>query len=233
MPLNTATLKSRQQLTYDVIEVTFETAGPFTFTAGQFVTFKIADKTPPCFRAYSISSLPKNSNDFSTCVKVIPGGRGSNWLNSLKIGDRVEFLGPNGNLAFKTSQGKTAIFIATGTGITPFKSMIKDELTKGNSNKINLIFGLRYIKDIFYKEYFEELAKKYQNFTFEITLSRPENDSWKGKVGRVTDILNKTTIDTRNTEFYICGLKDMIAEVTTILKNKGVPKNAINMEKYD
>ena len=118
MPLNTAALKSRQQLTYDIIEVTFETQGPFTFTAGQFVTFKVADKMPPCFRAYSISSIPKqNGNIFETCLKIIPNGRGSTWLNSLKIGDKVEFMGPNGNLAFRTQQGKTAIFIATGTDL--------------------------------------------------------------------------------------------------------------------
>ena len=98
---------------------------------------------------------------------------------------------------------------------------------------MHLIFGLRYIKDIFYKDYFEKLAEKYKNFTFEITLSRPEDDTWKGKVGRVTDILNKMPIDTRSTEFYICGLKDMVNEMATILKTKGVPKNAINMEKYD
>ncbi len=233
MPLNTAALKSRQQLTYDIIEVTFETQGPFTFTAGQFVTFKVADKMPPCFRAYSISSIPKqNGNIFETCLKIIPNGRGSTWLNSLKIGDKVEFMGPNGNLAFRTQQGKTAIFIATGTGVTPFKSIIKDELTKGHAT-MHLIFGLRYIKDIFYKDYFEKLAEKYKNFTFEITLSRPEDDTWKGKVGRVTDILNKMPIDTRSTEFYICGLKDMVNEMATILKTKGVPKNAINMEKYD
>jgi ferredoxin-NADP reductase len=234
MPLNTATLKTKQQFTDDVIELVFETPQPFNFQAGQFVTYKIADKMPPCFRAYSISTAPvKDGNTVATCLKVIPGGRGSNWLNTLKVGDKVEFMGPSGKLIFQTTPEKSVIFIATGTGITPMKSLIEDELNKGNKQKMHLLFGLRYIKDVFYKEHFEELAKKYPNFTVEYTLSRPENDSWTGSKGRVTEILEKTTIDPKNTEFYMCGLKDMILEVTNLLKSKGMEEKDIHDEKYN
>lgn len=234
MPLLTATIKNKQQLTEDVIELEFETPQPFNYIAGQFVTFKIADKTPPCFRAYSISAAPKkDSNSFATCLKVIPGGRGSNWLNSLKIGDKLEFMGPNGKLIFNTSPEKTAIFIATGTGITPIKALIEDELNKGTQQKLHLLFGLRYIKDIIYKEYFENLSKKRSNFTVQYTLSRPENDSWTGSKGRVTEILGKMALEPKTTEIYICGLKDMINDVNTFLKSKGFEESAIHVEKYN
>lgn len=234
MPLLTATIKNKQQFTEDVIELEFETQQPFNYTAGQFVTFKIADKTPPCFRAYSISTAPKkDSNTFATCLKVIPDGRGSNWLNILKSGDKLEFMGPSGKLIFNTPHKKTAIFIATGTGITPLKSLIEDELNKGTKQKLHLIFGLRYIKDIFYKEHFENLAKNHSNFTFEMTLSRPENDSWKGSKGRVTEILEKINPNPKTTEIYICGLKDMINDVNTFLKTKGFEDSSIHVEKYN
>ncbi|MBI5754523.1 FAD-dependent oxidoreductase [Candidatus Peregrinibacteria bacterium] len=234
MPLNTAILKKKQQFTDDVIELEFETSQPFNFVAGQFVTYKIADKIPPCFRAYSISNAPlKDGNILATCLKVVPNGRGSNWLNTLKIGDKVEFMGPSGKLTFKTLPEKLALFIATGTGITPMKSIIEDELAKGNTQKMHLLFGLRYIKDIFYKEHFENLAKNHPNFTFDMSLTRPENDSWAGSKGRVTEILNKTDLDPKNTEVYMCGLKDMILEVTNLLKSKGFEDSAIHDEKYN
>jgi len=234
MSLNTATLKKKQQFTNDVIELEFETPQPFNFIAGQFITYKIADKIPPCFRAYSLSNAPKkDGNLVATCLKVISGGRGSNWLNSLKIGDKVEFMGPSGKLIFQTSAEKSVIFIATGTGITPMKSLIEDELAKGNKQKMHLLFGLRYIKDVFYKDHFENLAKKYPNFTVEYTLSRPENDSWTGSKGRVTDILNKANLEPQNTEIYMCGLKDMITEVTNLLKEKGFTVESIHEEKYN
>lgn len=234
MPLLTATVKNKQQFTEDVIELEFETLEPFNYIAGQFVTFKIADKTPPCFRAYSISAAPKkDGNIFATCLKVIPGGRGSNWLNSLKIGDELEFMGPNGKLIFNTPPEKLALFIATGTGITPLKALIEDELNKNNQQKLHLLFGLRHIKDVIYKEYFENLSRKHSNFTVEYTLSRPENDSWAGSKGRVTEILTKLNPDPKATEAYICGLKDMIDDVTTFLISKDFEKRTIHVEKYN
>lgn len=234
MPLLNATLKAKQQFTEDVIELKFETPQPFNYLAGQFVTYKIADKVPPCFRAYSISEAPKkDGNSVATCLKVIPGGRGSNWLNSLKIGDQVEFMGPSGKLLFQTSPEKLVLFISTGTGITPMKALIEDELNKGNKQKMHLIFGLRYIKDVFYKDHFENLSARYPNFTVEYTLSRPEDDSWTGSKGRVTEILDKMTIDPKNTEVYMCGLKDMILEVTNMLKTKGLEDKSIHDEKYN
>lgn len=234
MPLLTATLKEKKQFTEDVIELKFETPQPFNYLAGQFVTYKIADKVPPCFRAYSISEAPsKDGNTLATCLKVIPGGRGSNWLNSLNIGDKVEFMGPSGKLLFNTSPEKLVLFISTGTGITPMKALIEDELNKGNKQKMHLLFGLRYIKDIFYKDYFESLSARYPNFTVEYTLSRPEDDSWTGSKGRVTEILDKMNLDPKNTEVYMCGLKDMILEVTNMLKTKGLEENSIHDEKYN
>ena len=232
--LFTAILKSRQQYTYDVIELGFETSTPFNFQAGQFVTFKIADNKPPCFRAYSISSVPeKDGNTFETCLKVIPGGRGTNWLNSLQIGDKIDFLGPSGKFIFQTAKEKSVLFIATGTGVAPFRAIIKNQLEKGNNQKMTLLFGVRHEKDIFYKEVFEELAKKYQNFNFILTLSQPENPGWSGFSSRVTTHLEKMTIDADKTEAYICGLKDMIGSVEEILKAKGLGEEAIHFEKYD
>lgn len=233
MPLRTAKLKEKIQFTNDVIELTFETPEPFAFRAGQFTTFKVADKMPPCFRAYSISSSPsENGNTFSTCLKLIENGRGSNWLNTLKVGDGIEFLGPNGNFLYKGNKDN-ALFIATGTGITPFKAMIQDELKRGNKKNLQLLFGLRHISHIFYKDFFENLAKGHPNFSYNITLTKPENPDWQGKIGRVTEFLKTSDIDVQNTEVYICGLKVMIEEVVAILKEKGMAQEDIHFEKYD
>lgn len=233
MPLQKAALSEKKIFTDDVIELRFETENPFNFEAGQFVTIKIEDQTPPCFRAYSICTSPsQNGHAFATCLKVVEGGRGSNWLSALKIGDPVNFMGPSGKFTFKNPD-RDAFFIATGTGVTPFNSIIGNQLTSGNKNKIHLLFGLRHIKNIFYQDFYDDLAAHYPNFSYSITLSRPENNDWHGSVGRVTQVLEKTGIDTKNTDYYICGLKDMINEITEILEKKGVPQEAIHVEKYD
>lgn len=233
MPLQTAALSEKNIFTEDVIELHFETENPFNFEAGQFVTIKIDDQIPPCFRAYSICNQPKEDNrHFATCVKIVEGGRGSNWLKNLNTCDVVNFMGPSGKFTFKNPH-RDAFFIATGTGITPFNSIIGDQLAKGNKNKIHLLFGLRHIKNIFYQDFYNSLSEKYSNFSYDITLSRPEDENWKGLHGRVTKILEEGDIETKNTDYYICGLKDMINEVTEILKKKSVPQDAIHVEKYD
>lgn len=232
--MNKAKVTEKKELTHDVFELYLETEGSFKFNAGQFITLKIADKSPtPCFRAYSISSPPSNKNSFELCIKTIPNGRGSNWLNSLKKGDEVEFTGPNGNFTFSSNPNKTILFIATGTGIAPLKSIIENELTKKNSQPMRLYFGLRHIKDIFYKDQFEQLAKSHNNFSFDLTLSQPEDESWQGHKGRVTSVLEPLKIDPENTEAYICGLNAMIESVHEILNNKGLTQEAIHFEKYD
>lgn len=230
--MKTGTVKERKILTHDVFELTFEVAEAFTFQAGQFVTIKIDDKVPPCFRAYSIASSPlTETTEFKLCVKLMPGGRGSNWLYNLKVGDTANFIGPNGYFTFKEST-KNVIFVATGTGVAPFMSTIEDEINKGSEQKLELIFGVRHIKDIFYKEWLDELKSR-GNFDYTITLSQPEDESWQGSKGRVTELLKTHNFDPENTIFYICGLKDMIDAVTAILKEKGVPEDSIHFEKYD
>jgi len=234
MALKKAKVIKKQTLTYDVFELYLETEENFTFKAGQFITIKINDNhSAPCFRGYSILSPPRDKRDFTLCIKTIPGGRGSNWLNSLKEDDEIEFMGPNGNFIFQSLPEKTILFIATGTGIAPLKSIIEDQLENGNKQSMHLFFGLRHIKDLIYKDQFEELENKYTNFSFDLTLSQPENETWQGHKGRVTALLENLEIYTQNTETYICGLNAMIESVTEILKKKNLPEKSIHFEKYD
>lgn len=220
-------------MTDDVFELKFETASPFSFQAGQYISIKITDNpASPCFRAYSISSSPQNANIVELCVKFVEGGRASTWLKSLNEGMEIDFLGPIGKFILKNAK-ENILFVATGTGVAPFKAIIEDELAKGNQKEMTLMFGVRHFKDIFYKEFFENLAAKHPNFHLKITLSRPESDNWNGNTGRVTDLLQTATLDSQNTEVYICGLKDMIESVTTLLKEKNFPDEAVNFEKYD
>lgn len=231
--MKAAKVISNTNLTDDVFELVLETEENFEFIAGQFVTFKIDDQVPPCFRAYSISSVPKEGNRFEVCVKVVEGGRGSNWLHGLKEGDSINFIGPNGKFVIE-DRSKGLFFIATGTGVAPFKSMIEDELNNGNQNPINILFGLRHASGVFYKDLFREWQNIHNNFNHTITLSRCESDDWDGEKGRVTAHLeNMAGEELQKNNFFICGLKAMIDQVVEILKAKGVPEEQIHFEKFD
>ncbi|MBI4235328.1 FAD-dependent oxidoreductase [Candidatus Peregrinibacteria bacterium] len=230
--INSAKVVQNITLTHDVFELTLETKSDFSFTAGQFINVKINDGAPPCFRGYSIASKPEDNNQFRLCIKKIDGGRGSTWLQSLKNDAEITFLGPIGKLTLNPSN-KKVIFVATGTGVAPFAGIIEEALLKGNNQEMALYFGLRHEKDIFYRAKFEELAQKYRNFKFNLTLSRPENPDFKGHIGRVTSMLDELTIDPENTEIFICGLKDMLQEVNSIFLGKGMKPENIHLEQYD
>lgn len=228
--MNQAIVKANTALTHDVFELTLETAEPINFLAGQFITIKIDDKIPPCFRAYSICSPPHYANQFTLCIKHVPEGRGSSWLQTAKFGDPINFIGPNGYFTHQKN-GRPLLFIATGTGIAPFYAIITELLQNNFDKKITLIFGVRHENDLFYTAHFQDLAAQHSNFTFITTLSKP-SENWQGNRGRVTEPLKALEI-APETDSYICGLTPMIDSVREILTEKGLPKEQIHFEKYD
>ncbi|MBN1331500.1 FAD-dependent oxidoreductase [Candidatus Dojkabacteria bacterium] len=203
---------------------------PFEFKAGQFAAFIVGDKLK---RYYSISSGP-DEPELEFLVNTDPGGPGSKFFEKVKVGDEVDIIGPMGNFNFK-SRGD-AVFIATGTGIAPCISMIKEQLNAGYPRKLHLLFGTRYEKDILKEKDLTELAGKYPNFSFNLSVTRP-TEAWlpgdmgniKKSVGRVTEYLND--IDPK-ADYYICGIKDMLESVKSALELKGVKKEQIYFEQY-
>ncbi|MFA4891000.1 MAG: FAD-dependent oxidoreductase [Candidatus Gracilibacteria bacterium] len=256
MDLKTATLTKHTPLTYNIFELAFEAEdSTFKHEAGQFVTVNIPQPEgepngPILMRSYSISSQPKPGY-FELCVKQIENGHGSAYLNSLKPGEKISFLGPLGHFTFKSGSDSQILLIATGTGIAPIKSIIENQLkhqlqstnaSTAAPQQFQLLFGVRHIKDIFYKDFFDQLAKKYPNFKYTLTLSQPESPDWEasgGKIGRITAHLEKLDFspnepfDPKRTNAYVCGLKDMVLQVTEMLQQKGLPKEALYSERFN
>ncbi len=231
-----ATLAKKTQLTEDVFEFDFQLQKPdsIEFKAGQFVNIKVEDGNPKIlFRSYSIMSSPQEKKMIATCIKVVQNGRCSTWLASLNVGTPLTLMGPIGVFKFNEEAKKKTIFVATGTGITPLRSMIVDQLEKGRTDQaIHLTWGFRFEKDIFYKNFFDELAKKYSNFSYNIVISRPE-DSWTGDRGHVTDWLEKNIDEPTETQVYICGIGAMVTDVKNLCIAKGMDAGDVHFERYD
>ena len=200
------------------------------FKPGQFVSFTETLAGKKIIRPYSIASLP-DGNRFELCLNLVPEGIFSPYLFSLKPGDAVEIGAPLGFFDIRNPD-KEALFIATGTGIAPFRSMAPDYLQRPQARQLTLLFGIRYENSIYYREEFEHLAREYSNFRFWPTLSRPES-SWSGRSGHVQTHLLEALGDRRDLDVYICGLKAMVDDVRGILKAMGFDRKQIIFEKYD
>lgn len=209
----------------------FDMVAPSTidFDAGQYVIFLTGGSKPR--HTLSIASSPKEKNSIDFLQSVAPMGEGSKWFMNLKAGDEVSFLGPLGKFCMQknTPEGKT--FVATGCGVAPLRSMILDYLESGGTAPVTLYWGLRFETDVFWKEEFEALEKKYPNFHFYLTLSKP-TDIWQGLKGRVTDHLLSETKQLQNTEYYLCGNRQMIVEVRKLLTDAQVPDAKIFTETF-
>jgi|SRR3989344_5601776 len=224
------TFLSKKVLSKDVYEFTFACSDPQTyeFFPGQYLILVFSKDEKIVRKFYSISSSNKLKNKIELIVKILPNGVGSNYLMSLKEGNGVEFQGPAG-LFYLKQDNNPKILVATGTGIAPMISMIKSHLGEVNC-KIELIWGLRNKDDIYYLELLQDMALKYQNFSFEVYLSREEGG---GRVNIGIDkVLNDPKMDKINTEFYISGDRDIVDSIRSYLIEKQILPENIKLEKF-
>ena len=203
------------------------------FLAGQYCSFAI-DKN--LRRTFSITTPPSQHDGFEVCADVTPMGPGSVWLMNLKHGDRVEFLGPMGKFTLDGESKRNRVFIATGTGIAPVRSMIYDTLFPANNelritnSETHLFWGLRYEGDMFWHEEIVNLTSDHPRFSYLLTLSQP-SETWSGKRGYVTDhLINLEALPTF--DFYLCGNRGTIDSIKEFLLLHGVPQEQIKTELF-
>jgi ferredoxin-NADP reductase len=227
-----ATLLESREIAPEVRHFVFEAPGvkQLHFKPGQFVSFNEMLGGKKITRAYSIASLPEG-NHFELCLNLVHEGIFSPHLFAMRPGDSVEMTDPLGFFVVR-NPAKEAVFVATGTGIAPFRSMAPDYLSHPQAKQLTLIFGARHERTIYYRDDFEALAQQHSNFRFLPTLSRAE-PSWIGRTGHVQLHLLEVIGERRDLDIYICGLKAMVDDVRAILKGMGFDRKQIIFEKYD
>lgn len=202
----------------------------FEFTPGQWVSMTEAIGEKKVTRAYSLASLPEG-NRFEICLNKVEEGLFSPHLFSLKPGDTVPTKGPVGNFTVK-AKDREAIFVATGTGVVPYRPMLRQPGYLDAGTKATLIFGARYAEGLMFEAEFAALAEQFENFNFLPTVTRPP-EGWQGRSGRVQPLLWEVLGDRTDVDVYVCGLKEMVESVRDELKARGFDRKQIIVEKYD
>lgn len=200
------------------------------FTPGQFVSFTEPFHGKAITRAYSIASVP-DGNRFELCLNRVEGGLFSPYLFSLNPGGEVEMRGPLGYFTPK-EPFRDSVFIATGTGIAPFRGFMRSDAVTASDAAITLLFGTRYEAGILYRDEFEQFERSRARFRFLPTLTRP-SDGWQGRTGRVQQHLDEVLGGRTDIDVYLCGLKAMVDDVRALLKARGFDRKQIIAEKYD
>ncbi len=211
---------------------------PLLYEAGQWVNLLMTMQGVIEKRSYSIASPPLDGRTFEIAVTKVEGGRGSGFLHALEIGDELDVHGPSG--FFVRRNDDPALFVGTGTGLTPLRSMLYDALVrKQEGTPLQLLAGFRYEHDRLYQDELATLARHHSHFSAECTLSRP-SETWNGQAGyvqlhvpRLYAALSERAAG-RPVHVYICGLQKMVAEVRDLLrKQMSLPRELVHSERYD
>jgi len=207
----------------------------FGFVPGQWLSVKTTDEKGEEFtRAYSIAAPPSENGHIAFCLNRVQDGFTSNYLCDLTEGSEIYFQGPFGDFILRPPLHDT-LFIATGTGIAPFRSMLQWLLSdpeRHQERQLWLLFGARTEQDLYYRDEFARLAAAHGNFHFLPTLSRG-TEAWPGLQGYVQDHIVPVVGQRTDMHAYICGLDKMVKANRALLKSLGWDRTAIRYEKYD
>jgi len=234
-PSYTVRCKKIESITHNVRKIYFEKPEIFRFIPGQFILVDVPALDDPADiqpRAYSIASTP-DEEDIILIIKIRPGGRAGEWISKqLKEGDEVNIQGPLGVFGLDADSPKEYLFICTGVGSAPFRSIIKSSLFGGEKRRMDLIVGVLAEEDILLKKELDELSKEHENFNYHFTLSDP-SETWTGYKGYVQKLVPTLVSDFSNKSIYVCGNPLMTDDVKKLcLEEWGVNKSDFHCEGY-
>lgn len=190
-----AALQGRYLQPYpSLLRITVETDDPVEFAAGQYLSVRYQDTT----RVYSIASSPSREA-IEFCVRRVPGGEMTSELAvDLEAGENVTLRGPYGELLLEEPSRRDLVFLATGTGVAPFKGMIDyvfetgRDSYEGTPRDVWLILGAAWEDTLPYREAFRSYANVHENFHFVPTVSRESYlTDWTGETAYVQYTLAK------------------------------------------
>jgi NAD(P)H-flavin reductase len=215
-------VKKTRHVVIEVINLTTETyilrlnRKNFEFEAGQYVILREPGSKQG--REYSIySGTSENHLDF--LIREIPSGEISGYLRNLKPGSELDVEGPRGFFIPDESakRGFPTVFVATGTGISPFHSYIKSY----PDLNYTVLHGVKYVVESYGRDTFK--AEKH--------IICSSQDKKGNYFGRVTGYLKDSGVD-KKAVYYLCGNSVMIDDVSTFLEHSGIKPEYIRSEVY-
>ncbi len=230
-----AKLVSARTLSPSVRELGFEREdGPLAFAPGQWLNvFQRADGDLK--RSYSIASAPRGDARFDLAVTLVPEGPMSPWLHQLPLGSSVRCVGPSGLFTRDANDARPALFVGTGTGMAPLRSMVDAALAaQADPPRLGVLFGFRHEQDVLYPEDLERWRAR--GVRVDVTLSQPRPD-WAGRRGYVQAHLQECALalaPASDLQLYVCGLDRMIKAVRELAKGPlGLGRKQIQHERFD
>jgi ferredoxin-NADP reductase len=204
------------------------------FQAGQYINLLVEIDGIRTGRPYSISSPPNQMAYYDITIRRIPEGFVSDYLlDRVQVGDILESTGPAGHLYYNPLfHGRDLVFLAGGSGITPFASMIREVTDRGLDRNIHLLYGCRKPEEAVFHEELRRRADRHPNFTYDLVISDPD-EGYQGLTGLLdADLITDRTGDVTGKTFYLCGPQAMYEFCLPQLQKLNVPRRRIRQEVF-
>ena len=210
------------------------------FRPGQYVNVFVDVDGVLTSRPYSISSPPQTGRTgegratLDLTVRDKPAGFVAPYLlHEVQVGAELETTGPEGSFYHEPLiDGDDLVFLAGGSGITPFMSIIRDALGRDLPLRMHLLYGSRVPDDVICGDELAELAASHPTFDYSLVISEPP-PGYDGLAGFLdADLIRQQVGDVAGKTFYICGPNVMYDFCLAALTELGVPSRRIKRELY-
>lgn len=210
-----------------VLELAVEDGTPApAFLPGQYVNIAVPGSGD--HRSYSFSSAP-DERSLGFLIKKIPDGLMSSWLARARPGDRLDLTGPMGSFYLRDGDGPL-LFLAGGTGLAPFLSMLRVLAQAGSRRRVHLVYGVTRDQDLVLVDELAAHAGRLPGFTFATVVADPGSDH--PRKGWVTQHMPDDMLAADGLGIYLCGPPPMVDAVRQYLDERGVQPAGFHYEKF-
>ena len=241
MQFHNLTVANIKKEAADTVSISFDIPNnlksEYQFIPGQYLTLKTEINGEDVRRAYSICSAP-HEDSLSIAVKQIPNGVFSTFANqTLKVGDKLEVLTPNGHFYADYSSSKNYVGFAAGSGITPMMSIIKHVLDTDKKSKFTLFYGNKDVEKVIFGKELDSIKNKYPSqFSVNYVYSQENygTDIFYGRIdtGKL-QVWEKGLFNVLGTdEFFMCGPEKMTIDIREFLESKQIDSEKVHFELF-
>lgn len=222
------TLTSIHQMTPHVKQYLLQADGRrFNYKPGQHTRIVFERAGESVERPYTPVNLP-GTDTLALGIKTYGNGTCSRWMDARTPGDTVHLKPFGGNLYVRDFD-RDVVFLSTGTGITPMLAMLRHYLCDG-TGRATFLYGERTQRDIMFRETVDLLHAEHDTLDVGYALS---DEMWSGPTGYIQDHLDAHVPAFSGTDFYICGVPQMVVNTEAALRERGVHEAHIFTEGWE
>lgn len=220
-----ATVTAVEQVASETVRLEIQVPEALSFEPGQYVRLQ-----PPgadFHRSYSMANVP-GSDRLQFFIRLVPDGAFSQWLATAKAGDPLELSTPHGTF-FLRDEERPRLFVAGGTGVAPFLSMLRSMAAKPSAQPTTVLIGARTAGHLFAIDELNSLREQLQGVNLQIAVEQEASEGCHQ--GYATDLIPALGLDP-STRVYLCGPPPMVEAGRRAAEAAGLKKSDVLCERF-